>query len=180
VLIIICLTRQTRHVNRSIWKWWRTWVLCRPCSVAATATPSSAVPRFGGSLDLGVPSIWGFPGVGWSFGLDFPSICHVSSEVPRFGGSLDLGVPSIWGFPGFGWSLGLDVPSICHVRRGGTFWRLVGTRYCDHICMCHKYHVKHIAKQCNLHRLKSGSKRDTNKMPTCVVPMHAPQTNALW
>ena len=142
MVIIICLTRQTRHVNRSIWKWWRTWVLCRPCSVAATATPSSAVPRFGGSLDLGVPSIWGFPG--------------------------------------FGWSLGLDVPSICHVRRGGTFWRLVGTRYCDHICMCHKYHVKHIAKQCNLHRLKSGSKRDTNKMPTCVVPMHAPQTNALW
>ena len=31
VLIIIFLTKQTRHVNRSIWVWWRTWVLCRPC-----------------------------------------------------------------------------------------------------------------------------------------------------
>jgi len=31
VLIIICLTKQTRHVNRSIWVWWRTWVLCRTC-----------------------------------------------------------------------------------------------------------------------------------------------------
>ena len=31
VLIIICLTKQTRHVKRSIWVWWRTWVLCRPC-----------------------------------------------------------------------------------------------------------------------------------------------------
>jgi len=28
--------------------------------------------------------------------------------------------------------------------------------------MCHKYHVKHISKQCNLDRLKSRSKRDTN------------------
>ena len=34
--------------------------------------------------------------------------------------------------------------------------------------MCHKYHVKHIAKQCNLDRLKSGLKRDTNEMPTCA------------
>jgi len=23
--------KQTRYVNRSIWVWWRTWVLCRPC-----------------------------------------------------------------------------------------------------------------------------------------------------
>ena len=46
--------------------------------------------------------------------------------------------------------------------------------------MCHKYHVKHISKQCNLDRLKSGSERDTNETPTCAVPMHAPQTNTLW
>ena len=26
----------------------------------------------------------------------------------------------------------------------------VGTRYCHHIFMCHKYHVKHTLKQCNL------------------------------
>jgi len=30
VVIIICLTKQTLHINRSIWVWWRTWVLCRP------------------------------------------------------------------------------------------------------------------------------------------------------
>jgi len=41
-----------------------------------------------------------------------------------------------------------------------------------------KYHVKHIWKQCNLDRLKSGLRRDTNETPTCAVPMHAPQTNA--
>jgi len=46
--------------------------------------------------------------------------------------------------------------------------------------MCRKYHVKHISQQYNLDRLKSGSKRDTNETPTCAVPMHAPQTNALW
>ena len=47
--------------------------------------------------------------------------------------------------------------------------------------MCRKYHVKHISKQCNLNRLKSGSKRDTPfETSTCAVPMHAPQTNALW
>ena len=34
--------------------------------------------------------------------------------------------------------------------------------------MCHKYHVKHTSKQCNLDRLKSGSKRDTNETPTCA------------
>jgi len=34
--------------------------------------------------------------------------------------------------------------------------------------MCHKYHVKHILKQCNLDRSKSGLKRDTNEIPTCV------------
>jgi len=87
VVIIICLTKQTRHVNSSIWVWWRTWVLCRPY---------------------------------------------------------------MW------------VPD------------------CQHIFMCHNYHVKHISKQCNLDRLKSGSRRDTNETPICAVPMHAPQTNALW
>jgi len=46
--------------------------------------------------------------------------------------------------------------------------------------MCHKYHVKHISRQYNLDRLKSGSKRDINETPTCAVPVHAPQTNALW
>jgi len=46
--------------------------------------------------------------------------------------------------------------------------------------MCHKYHVKHTSKQCNIDRLKSGSKRDTNETPTCAVPMHVPQTNTLW
>ena len=40
--------------------------------------------------------------------------------------------------------------------------------------MCHKYHVKHTLKQCNLNCLKSGLKRDTNETPTCAVPMHAP------
>ena len=55
-----------------------------------------------------------------------------------------------------------------------------GTRCCGHIFMYRKYHVKHTSKQCNLDRLKSGSKRDTNETPTCAVPMHAPQTNALW
>ena len=30
VVIIMCLTKQTQHVNRSIWVWWRTWVVCRP------------------------------------------------------------------------------------------------------------------------------------------------------
>jgi len=34
--------------------------------------------------------------------------------------------------------------------------------------------------QCNLDCLKSGSKRDTNETLTCAVPVHAPQTNALW
>jgi len=35
--------------------------------------------------------------------------------------------------------------------------------------MCNKHHVKHVFKQCNLDRLKSGSKRDTIKTPTCAV-----------
>ena len=43
---------------------------------------------------------------------------------------------------------------------------------------CHKYHVKCTSKQCNLNRLKSGSKKDTNETSTCVVPAHASQTNA--
>jgi len=46
--------------------------------------------------------------------------------------------------------------------------------------VCHKYHIKHISKQCNLDCLKSGLKRDTNEIPTCAVPMYDPQTNALW
>jgi len=46
--------------------------------------------------------------------------------------------------------------------------------------MCHKYHDKHTSKECNLDRLKSGSKRNTTEMPTCAVPVHAPQTNNLW
>jgi len=29
-------------------------------------------------------------------------------------------------------------------------------------------------------QVNSGSKRDTNETPTCAVPIHAPQTNALW
>jgi len=56
----------------------------------------------------------------------------------------------------------------------------VGTRYCHHIFICHKYHIKHTSKQCNLDHLKSGSKWDTNETPTCAVSMHAPQTNTLW
>ena len=63
----------------------------------------------------------------------------------------------------------------------GAVWTLyVGTRYCHHIFICRKYHVKHISKQYNLYRLKSGSSRDTNETPTCAVPMDATQTNALW
>ena len=42
--------------------------------------------------------------------------------------------------------------------------------------MCYKYNVEHTSEQCNLNRLKSGSKRDTNETPTCAVPVHAPQT----
>jgi len=63
---------------------------------------------------------------------------------------------------------------------GAVLTLYVGTRYCHHSCMCHKYHIKHKSKECNLDRLKSGLKRDTNETPTCAVPMHAPQTNALW
>jgi len=48
------------------------------------------------------------------------------------------------------------------------------------MCHCDKYDVKHASKQCNLDRLKSGSKRDTNETPTCAVPVYAPQPNALW
>jgi len=36
-------------------------------------------------------------------------------------------------------------------------------RYCHHTFLCHKYHIKHTSKQCNLDRLKSGSKMDTNR-----------------
>ena len=34
-------------------------------------------------------------------------------------------------------------------------------RYRHHTFMCRTYHIKHTSKQCNLDRLKSGSKRDT-------------------
>jgi len=63
---------------------------------------------------------------------------------------------------------------------GGVSTLHVGTKYCHHSFMCHKYHVKQISKQCNLDRLKSGLKRDTNKTPTCAVPVQALQTKALW
>jgi len=39
--------------------------------------------------------------------------------------------------------------------------------------MCHKCHVKHISRQCNLDRLKSGSKghqRDANLCGACARP----------
>jgi len=52
--------------------------------------------------------------------------------------------------------------------------------YHHHIFICHKYHVKNTFEQCNLDRFKSESTRDTNKTPTCAVPVHAPQMNALW
>jgi len=44
--------------------------------------------------------------------------------------------------------------------------------------MCHKYDVKHTSKQYNLHSLQSGSKKDTNKTPTCAVPVHAMLSHA--
>ena len=55
----------------------------------------------------------------------------------------------------------------------------VGTRYCHHIFMCHKFHVKHTLKQCNLNRLKSGSKRGTNDTPTCVC-LNTPHRRTLF
>jgi len=63
---------------------------------------------------------------------------------------------------------------------GAVYTLYMGTRYCHHRIMCHKYHVKHISKQCNLDRLKSGSTRDTDETSTYAVLMHAPQMNALW
>jgi len=47
--------------------------------------------------------------------------------------------------------------------------------------MCHKYHIKHTCKECNLDGLKSGSQKDTNdsETSTCAVPAHALQTNTL-
>jgi len=35
-------------------------------------------------------------------------------------------------------------------------------------------------KERKLDRLKKESKGATNKVPTCAVPMHAPQTSSLW
>ena len=35
-------------------------------------------------------------------------------------------------------------------------------------------------KKMQLERLKSKSKEDTNKAPTCAVPVQAAQANALW
>jgi len=43
-------------------------------------------------------------------------------------------------------------------------------RYCHHTFMYHKCHVKNTPKRCNLDRLKSGSRRDTNETPTCARP----------
>ena len=57
---------------------------------------------------------------------------------------------------------------------------VTGGVYRHHTFMCHKYHVNHTSKQCNLDCLKSESRRDTNETPTYAVPVHAPQTNALW
>jgi len=45
--------------------------------------------------------------------------------------------------------------------------------------ICHKFHLKYTCKQCNLERLKSRCKEDTNETPTCAVPVHALQANAL-
>jgi len=36
--------------------------------------------------------------------------------------------------------------------------------------MCHKYHVEHTSKQCNLNCLKSGSRRGANLCGACVRP----------
>jgi len=36
--------------------------------------------------------------------------------------------------------------------------------------ICHKCHVKHTCKECNLDRLKRGSKEDTNLCGTCARP----------
>ena len=44
----------------------------------------------------------------------------------------------------------------------------------------HKYHIERTPKRRKLDRLKSESRGATNETPTCVVPLHAPQTNALW
>jgi len=45
-----------------------------------------------------------------------------------------------------------------------------------HTFMCHKYHVKHISKQCNLEWIEKGHQQDANLR--CAY--YAPQTNALW
>jgi len=97
--------------NMSMWVWWHTWVLCRPCKW--------------------VPDVV----------IIFLCIASITSNIKTM-------QPRPF--------------EECH------------------IFMYRKYHVKHISKQCNLDRLVSGSKRDTNETPTCAVPMHAPQTNALW
>jgi len=55
----------------------------------------------------------------------------------------------------------------------------------------HKHLVRHTPKQRKVDRLKGeslqrdishphSSKGATNKTPTCAVPVHAPQTNAVW
>ena len=53
-------------------------------------------------------------------------------------------------------------------------------RYQHHTFMCYKYDIEHTSKQCNLDRLKSGLKRNTNETTICAVPAHAPQTKVLW
>jgi len=49
-----------------------------------------------------------------------------------------------------------------------------------HTFIIHKYRVKYTSKQRNQDRFKSESRGDTNQTLTCVVPVHAPQTNSLW
>jgi len=47
------------------------------------------------------------------------------------------------------------------------------------IFIYHEHHAKQISKQSKLNCLKSESEGATNKMPTCVVPVHDPQANTL-
>jgi len=37
-IIIICLTKQTRHINRRIWVWWRTWMVDPACGYRASSS----------------------------------------------------------------------------------------------------------------------------------------------
>jgi len=74
-----------------------------------------------------------------------------------------------------------------HVHRARRVWWCtwvvytpsVSSGYLYHTFIHHKYHVEHTPKRRKLDRLKSESRSVTNETPTCVVPLHAPQTNAL-